>query len=64
MDENVIEQRTEKYGKEIRHMEQYKKEQERLPESYCCLEEGMPSSFFAVQSVRVPDVCIRALDSN
>ena len=37
MDENVIEQRTEKYGKEIRSVEQYKKEQERLPESYCCL---------------------------
>lgn len=45
MDENVIEQRTEKYGKEIRSVEQYKKEQERVPESYCCLEEGMPSSF-------------------
>ena len=64
MDENVIEQRTEKYGKEIRSVEQYKKEQGRLPESYFCLEEGMTSSFFAVQSVRVSDVCIAGLDSN
>lgn len=51
MDENVIEQRTEKYSKEIRSVEQYKKEQERLPESYCSLEEEMPSSFFVVQNV-------------
>lgn len=46
MDENVIEQRAEEYGKEIRPVEQYEKGPERLLESYCDLEEGDALFFF------------------